>query len=455
MILNSFTKRILSRWYSEGGYREFLVIAFPLILSTGMWSIEQFIDRMFLSWYSPATIAAAMPAGMLNFAFMSFFTGTVTYVGTFVAQYFGAGQNKKVGPSVWQGVYISLLGGIVLVIAGLFSEPIFNLIGHEPAVRQNEIVFFRILCFGSFPAIATSALSGFFSGLGKTWPIMWVNIIGTLVTVVLDYFLIFGNWIFPELGMAGAAIATVASGIATFVMYLALMARPSYSREFDTLRGWRPNLELFKRIIYFGLPSGLQFLVDIAGFTTFVLIMGSLGMINLAATNIAFNINTIAFMPMLGGGIAVSVLVGQYLGKNRVDLAEKSAYSAFHITFGYMSAIALLYIVVPGIFIAPFASKTDPEDFKNIKELVIVLLRFVAAYSLFDTMSIVFESAIKGAGDTHFVFKMIAFVSAFALVIPSFIAIKFFHGGLYAGWTKPEPALPILAESALRTSPTT
>ncbi len=73
MTTNPLIKKLVSRWYSEGGYREFLIIAFPLILSTGMWSIEQFIDRMFLSWYSPATIAAAMPAGMLNFAFMSFF----------------------------------------------------------------------------------------------------------------------------------------------------------------------------------------------------------------------------------------------------------------------------------------------------------------------------------------------------------------------------------------------
>ncbi len=96
----------------------------------------------------------------------------------------------------------------------MFFQEIFDLIGHDPAVRENEIVFFRILCFGSFPAIASSAFSGFFSGLGKTWPVMWVNIVGTIVTVVLDYFLIFGNWIFPQLGMAGAAIATVASGVA-------------------------------------------------------------------------------------------------------------------------------------------------------------------------------------------------------------------------------------------------
>ena len=91
------------RWHGEGGYRQFLVIAFPLILSTGALSVQHFVDRMFLSWYSPEAIAAAMPAGMLNFCIMSLFIGTAGYVNTFVAQYFGAGQKHRIGPAVWGG----------------------------------------------------------------------------------------------------------------------------------------------------------------------------------------------------------------------------------------------------------------------------------------------------------------------------------------------------------------
>ncbi len=83
---------VRERWHSEGGYRQFLVIAFPLILSTGALSVQHFVDRMFLSWYSPEAIAAAMPAGMLNFCIMSLFIGTAGYVNTFVAQYFGAAR---------------------------------------------------------------------------------------------------------------------------------------------------------------------------------------------------------------------------------------------------------------------------------------------------------------------------------------------------------------------------
>ncbi len=79
-----------NRWYEIGGYRDLLRMAFPLILSTGASSILHFIDRMFLTWYSPVSIAAAMPAGILNFTFLSLFIGTAGYVSTFIAQYHGA-----------------------------------------------------------------------------------------------------------------------------------------------------------------------------------------------------------------------------------------------------------------------------------------------------------------------------------------------------------------------------
>ena len=91
---------------AEGGYRQILLIAFPLILSTGSWSLQHFVDRMFLAWYSPAALAASTPAGILNYTLMSLFIGTAGYVSTFVAQYIGAGRDERIGPTVWQGLYV-------------------------------------------------------------------------------------------------------------------------------------------------------------------------------------------------------------------------------------------------------------------------------------------------------------------------------------------------------------
>ena len=425
---------LINRWRCENGYRDILAVAIPLILSTSAWAVQHFVDRMFLTWYSPETIAAAMPAGMLNFTIMSLFIGTASYAGTFVAQYYGAGIYKKIGPSVWQGVYIALVGGIIHLLLIPLARPVFALIGHDPLVQTNEIIYFQVLCLGAAPGIASSAMAGFFSGRGKTWPIMWINFSATFVNLILDYALIFGNWGFPELGMKGAAIATVISGFFAFSVYLILFCKRSYNEKYHTLKGFRINTKLFKRLMHFGLPNGIQFSLDMVGFSIFILLAGRLGTIDLAATNIAFNINTLAFMPMIGIGIAVSILVGQSLGKNRPDLAQRSTYSGFHLTIIYTVIIAFFYMATPDIFLKPFAAQAHTETFELIRQIARVLLRFVAVYAIFDTLNIIFASAIKGAGDTRFVLKMIIILSLFLLVIPAYIALVIFNKGVYIAW---------------------
>ncbi|MFC1891379.1 MATE family efflux transporter [Thermodesulfobacteriota bacterium] len=263
---------------------------------------------------------------------------------------------------------------------------------------------------------------------------MWVNCLATALNLVLDYALIFGNWGFPEMGIKGAGIATVLAGVFAFVLYMVLICRESNNRIYNTLNGWKPEKELFMRLMKFGFPSGAQFFLDIAGFSAFILLVGRLGTANLAATNIAFNINTLAFMPMIGCGIAVSVLVGQYLGKDKPDLAQKSVYSGFHMTFIYMVTIAAAYVLVPDIFVAPFSAKADPESFTEIYGLSVILLRFVAIYSVFDTMNIIFASAIKGAGDTRFVMFMMVLISGLIMVIPTYIAVVVLGYGLMTCW---------------------
>ena len=427
-------QNLKNRWRSEGGYREVLVVAIPLILSTATWSVQHFVDRMFLTWYSPEAIAAAMPAGMLNFSMVSIFMGTAGYVTTFVAQYYGAERYDRIGPALWQGVYVSLLGGLAIVCAIPFAEPVFRLVGHSPLVQQNEVDYFQVLCLGAGAYSASYALSGFFSGRGKTWPVLWVNVATTVVNLVLDYALIFGRWGFPELGIRGAGIATVVAGVFSLLMFLALLCSRSNNNTFHTIKGWRLEKDLFVRLLRYGFPSGVQFFLEMAGFTAFVLLVGRLGIASLAATNIAFNINTLAFMPMIGCGIAVSVLVGQYLGGDNPDRAQSAVYSGFHLTLAYMLSIAAAYVLVPDVFVAPFALRADPAGFSEIYGYSIILLRFVAVYSVFDTMNIVFCSAIKGAGDTRYVMLITVILSVFVFILPVYLAVVVFELGLMVAW---------------------
>ncbi|MCL2706216.1 MAG: MATE family efflux transporter [Spirochaetaceae bacterium] len=425
---------VKKRWGEPNGYREILTIAIPLIISTGSWSLQTFIDRMFLSWYSTEAIAAAMPAGMLSFTLLSFFLGTAGYVSTFVAQYKGAGYPQKIGPSLWQGIYLAMFGGVVIFLLIPIAPFLFKLANHDPEVQTLEVTYFTILCYGAFPAILANALAGFYSGLGKTWPIMWVNLAATLFNIVFTYPLVFGKFGFPELGIAGAAITTTLTPVVSVTIYIFLIFNKKNNDKYNVISGRRFDKKLFSRLLRFGMPSGTQFFLDVSAFTLFSLFLGSLGKEVLAASNISFSINSITFMPMIGLGIAISILVGQNQGRETPSASIRCVWSGFHLSFSYMSIIAVLFFVIPDLFIAPFMVSVDPSSGETIRTLCRVLLRFVAIYTLFDSFNLLFASALKGAGDTKYVMISNLVLSFLVFVLPSYLAIFYFHKGIYAAW---------------------
>jgi MATE family multidrug resistance protein len=299
---------------------------------------------------------------------------------------------------------------------------------------EEEIRYFSILSKGALFPIAASALAGFFSGRGQNWPVMWANFVMMAVNIVLDYLFIFGKAGLPAMGIRGAAYATIIASATSCVFYLFLAFRKEYNNKYQTRRGFRPDRELLGRMIRYGLPSGVQFFIDISGFSVFILLVGRIGADELAATSITFNINTLAFMPMLGFGVAISVMVGQFQGEENPEAAERSVYSSVHLCLFYMVTIAITYVAIPQVYIGAFAAKASAGSFEEIRQFITVMLRFVAVYTLFDTLIIVFASALKGAGDTKFVMIMIILLSIGGLTIPSIIAISVFNVGIFAAW---------------------
>ncbi|MBI2502667.1 MAG: MATE family efflux transporter [Candidatus Latescibacteria bacterium] len=422
------------RWRAEGGYREFLILAFPLTLSTASWSVQHFINRVFLTWHSTEALAAALPAGLTNFIFLSFFMGMAQYTNTFVAQYSGAGRPERVGPAVWQGLYLALLSGVLGLGLASCSAPLFDLIGHNPVVRQEEVSYFRVLCYGVGPFVVSAAASCFFSGLGQTWTVLGVNVAGTAINVALDYGLIFGNWGFPAWGIRGAAWATNISSSCTALLFVGLMMRGVYRRQFATLSGWRPDPELFGRLLRFGGPNGLNFMLDILSFSLFVLLVGRIGTVELAATNLAFNVNSLAFMPLIGGGIAAATMVGQRLGQERPEAAEYCTWTGFHLAVCYMGGMSLAYVLFPDFFLMPYGLRSQGAEFEAARLLAVVLLRIVGIYCVFDAMYMSFTAALKGAGDTRFLMEISVVMGWVLLVIPAWVALTYFAASLYLLW---------------------
>ncbi len=422
------------RWQGEGGYEEVLKIAIPMILSMGSWSLMHFVDRMFLAWYSRDALAAALPAGILSYTLGTFFLGTAGYVNTFVAQYMGANQPERVAASVWHGIHFSVLAGIFLLIGIPLAPWIFDVAGHDLAIKSLEVSYFQILTYGWVPGLVMPAVSAFYSGRGVTRPVMWVNLFAASMNMVLDYLLIFGKFGFPEMGIRGAAWATVLAHSCGAVVFLVMLFGKQNRLKFNTLHTWRFDRSLFLRMMKFGTPNGVQFFVELMGFSLFVLFVGRLGIVELAATNLAFNINTLAFIPMLGLGIGVSTLVGQYQGKESPELAERSTWSAAQISLLYMGTMAFLFLAIPRVLLAPFQTDANADEVVPVITLAVVLLRYVAVYSIFDGIYIVFSAAVKGAGDTRFVMWVTVAVSLSVMVLPIWLGITRFGLGLYGAW---------------------
>ena len=427
--------RLRDRWRRDGGYRDFLVVAVPLILSTASWSVQHFVDRVFLTWYSTDALAAALPAGMTSFVFVALFLGIASYVNTFVAQYVGAGRLLRVGPSLWQGAYLAVLSGGVGLGLAAAADPLFEFVGHEPEIRVREATYFRILCCGMAPLTLATAFSCFYSGRGKTWPLLAVNAGTTLVNISLDYVFIFGKLGLPAMGIRGAAWATILAQTFAAVAFVVLVARQPYRRRYATLSGWRFDPGLFRRLLRFGGPNGVTFMLDILAFTVFVLIIGRLGTLELTATNLAFNINSLAFMPLIGCGIAVSTMVGQRLGRDEADAAEYAAWSGIHLGLAYAVVMLLGYALVPDWFLEPYAVGSDSPAFLAARDIAILLLRFLAIYMLFDAMYMLFTAALKGAGDTRYVMLVSIALSWALMVAPAFVALTFFDADVYVLWS--------------------
>jgi MATE family multidrug resistance protein len=182
------------------------------------------------------------------------------------------------------------------------------------------------------------------------------------------------------------------------------------------------------------MPTGLQYSLEVAAFAVFMVIVGRIGTNELAASGIAFNLNMIVFMPAVGLAVAVSSLVGRYLGADRPAVAERVVGSALAMSLVYMTACGVLYVFGAPLLLAPYAAGADPATFPAIATIATVLLRFVAFYSIFDMMNLIHAAGLRGAGDT--VYPMgLTFVLAWIVMLgPAWVGCVSLGAGVYFAW---------------------
>jgi MATE family multidrug resistance protein len=425
-----------SWWERPSGGREVLRVALPLVVSSLSWTVMTFVDRMMLNWVSGTMMAAAFTGSIAWFALLCLPLGVCSYANTFVAQYDGARQPERIGLVVWQAVWIGVAFGLVVLAAMPLAPALFKLADHSPAAYAYEVQYFQVLCWCGPAMLIAQAGAAFYSGRGETWVVMIVDALAALLNLALDYCWIFGYFGFPEWGLAGAAWATVVASWAKAFVYLVLPLQRPHRLRYGTLAGIRLDGHLLRRMVYFGGPSGFQMLLDVMGFTAFVLLVGRLGDVESEATSMAFSISSLAFMPIYGLHLAASVLVGERLGEDRDELAARATYTTLQIALLYMLLISLLYILAPGIFVAGFF----PDGVANtaqraaVERTAALLLQFVAAYNLLDATQMIFVGALKGAGDTRFLLR-VSLLLAGLLAAFSYLTVEVWELNVFGCWT--------------------
>ena len=382
-----------------------LSIALPMVVSQASDTIMMFVDRIFLSRVGELHLAASMAGGLTMFMLSSFFVGTVGYVTAIVAQYYGAKRYRHCGQSTFQAILVALACYPLLLGLSPLVRYFFHLAGHQPRQIELGYTYFQTLIFGSVFLILRYALAGFFLGIGRTTVVMLANLAGMIINIPANYVLIFGRLGFPELGMQGAALGTIAGNAMIFAILLLFYLRGANRNQFETNKSFKFRPQIMGKLLRYGIPAGFEMFLSVTAFNLFVQFMHSYGTVVAAAVTITFNWDIVAFIPMLGMSYATTALVGQNIGAGDREEAKRSTYVALRVAWVYSGTMVALFVFGTRFLVGAFASGFEANA-AQITSLAVAMLRLAALYTLADSAQLVFTGALRGAGDTRWVMKM-------------------------------------------------
>lgn len=418
----------------EASLSELWLLSYPLIVTMAAQVIMQFVDRMFLAWYSHDALAACVPAGVLAMTFASLFMGLASYTSVFISQYYAQKKYASVTVSLWQGILLATLSSVVLASLTPAGNWVIRLFDHGAAVTPLELKYFGILNLFGGLAVINNALVSFFSGRGKTKVPMWVAVCGNVVNIFLDYVMIFGKLGFAEMGIAGAAWATVLGAGAMTLVFGGLLFAGRVRKTFKMTKLAGFYKPVFSRLLRFGLPNGFGFLMDIMSFTLFTFMIGNIDVVSLQASNVVMSMQPVVFTVILGLGIGIQILVSKYQGLNRPDLSVRVVKNACKIGYAYAGAVGVSFFFFAPFFVGLFVPASS-ADAALISAKTYPLMKLISFFVLFDATYLIFGEAIRGAGDTKF-YMLVMLICAWGLLIPgTWLLVYKLRGGVFMVWS--------------------
>ena len=425
------------------GYREFIALAWPIVLARSAQAVIGFSDAAMVAPLGENALAATTAAATNTLALFILPMGIVFIVQSFASQL--AGRRDLDGARRY-AYYALILAAITLVLScaaipglGTFVD----MLGFTPEVRGLMATYMTIRFVAAGAVVGSEGLGNWYAGLGDTRVAMVANIIAMIVNIALNWVLIYGNLGAPALGVEGAAWASVIAswvGFAAIAAYFAVdrgrrvlaeiatrpeseappapppppthdpppspathdpHATPETSGDLSSAAERRLSWAEFRRMIRFGLPNGFNWFLEFSAFLVFInVIFADLGTSAVASLMAVIQVNSVSFMPAFGLTTAGAILVGQAIGRDTHDEVPRIVLRTLSLTMAWQGLVGIGYLLFPTALMAIFAAEGESAETSKVALLGATLLAISAAWQLFDAFVMTLNEALRAAGDT-------------------------------------------------------
>ena len=426
-----FCKSILqmkfSTYTNEFAYN--LRLSYPIILGMLGHTIVGIVDNIMVGKLGPTELAAVSLGNSFVFIAMSLGIGFSTAITPLAAEADGK-KNIEEGRSAFHhGLYLCTILGIVLFTIIFFAKPLIGFMGQPANVVEMAKPYLDIVAFSLIPLIIFQAYKQFADGMSETKYSMWATILGNIVNVILNYFFIYGIWIFPELGIVGAAIGTIVSRFVMLgYMHYMMKKKEKFKPFFLGFDLKKIKKEVNLKIIRLGAPSAMQMFFEVGLFTGAILLSGQLGTTSQAANQIALSLASFTFMFAMGLSVAAMIRVANQKGLEDYNNLRIVARSIFLLAILLEIIFALIFVIFHQYLPALFVDMNNLNDLATNTEVVLIaaqLLLVAAVFQISDGIQVVVLGALRGLQDVK-IPMYIAFLSYWVIGFP--ISIYF---GLY------------------------
>ncbi len=402
--------------------RAVLVLGLPLIGGhLGQVAIGV-TDTIMLGRYGVEELAAMTAAGSWFFVLFLMGSGFAWAVMPMVASYDAEGDEVNLRRATRMGLWLSLAFALAAMPLMIWSETILLGLGQSEQVARDGAAYLQIAGWGIIPALIVMTFKSYLAALERTQVVLWITLAAALTNGLANYAFIFGNWGAPEMGIAGAAVASLATQLVSLagVVAYALWALPEHG---ILVRLWRPDLEMLGRVFRLGWPISLTSLSEVGLFAASAMMMGWLGTIPLAAHGIALQLASITFMVHLGLANVATIRAGNAYGRHDLPHMERGARTVILMSLAMAVATMIVFVTLPvpliGIFVDAGQAAQD-----EVVAIGVVLLALAALFQLVDGAQVVALGLLRGVQDTR-VPMVLAGVSYWVIGMPASYGLGF------------------------------